>query len=270
MIKVGNTRRLGGIGARSLSPSSQRPFDAATLFAAGEFGYFFDPSDSANMFQNSAGTTAVTAYTDPIGYLTDLSGNGQHFTQATDASRLTWQADGSYSRVDANGINQFLERSVTMPAGKRQVTIGIAFKFDTLTGDAILAFGGGLGTGNWSLRYLQGGGRLYVKLSNAEVSIGAGVLQAGTAYILTLVLDNNNDGSVTPNITGKLNDEDITLQVANTVGDFQTGTHRILALGNGTQNSDGGINGMIVRYASSSEAELDGIRSLLNARIGAI
>lgn len=263
---------LAGALARTLNVTRRWPsatFDAATLFAAGEFGYFFDPSDSANMFQNSAGTTAVTAYTNPIGYLTDLSGNGQHFTQATDASRPTWQADGSYSRVDANGVNQFVGRSVTMPAGKRQVTIGIAFKFDTLTGDALLAIGGGLGTGNWSIRYIQGGGKLYVKLSNSELSIGAGVLQAGTAYILTLVMDNNRDGSVTPNVTGKLNDEDVALHLGNTVGDFQSGTHQILSIG-GAQSADGGINGMIVRYASSSEAELDSIRSWLNARIGAI
>lgn len=51
------------------------PFPAF-LFAAGEQGAWYDPSDFSTMFQDSAGTTPVTAVEQPVGLLLDRSKNG--------------------------------------------------------------------------------------------------------------------------------------------------------------------------------------------------
>lgn len=68
------TRQVGG-------------FSPATLFSAGEPGGWYDPSDLSTMFQDTAGTTPVTATGQTVGLLLDKSGRGNHLTQATAASR---------------------------------------------------------------------------------------------------------------------------------------------------------------------------------------
>lgn len=62
----------------------------ATMFAAGEQGIWLDPSDLTTLFQDSAGTTPVTAAGQPVGKVLDKSGRGNHATQATAASRPTY------------------------------------------------------------------------------------------------------------------------------------------------------------------------------------
>jgi len=54
------------------SPFS-RPFSPASFFANGEQGWWYDPSNFATLFQDSAGTTPVTAVEQPVGLQLDLS-----------------------------------------------------------------------------------------------------------------------------------------------------------------------------------------------------
>ena len=57
------------------------------LFLSGEQGAWYDPSDLTTLFQNSAGTTPVTAVEQPVGLMLDKSGRGNHASQSTSASR---------------------------------------------------------------------------------------------------------------------------------------------------------------------------------------
>lgn len=57
------------------------------LFAASEKGVWYDPSDLSTLFQDSAGTTPVTAVGQPVGKMLDKSGNGYHATQVTSTAR---------------------------------------------------------------------------------------------------------------------------------------------------------------------------------------
>lgn len=50
-------------------------------------GAWFDPEDMSTMFQDSAGTTPVTAMEQPVGKWLDKSGSGNHATQSITASR---------------------------------------------------------------------------------------------------------------------------------------------------------------------------------------
>jgi len=59
------------------------------LFGAGEQGAWYDPSDFSTMWQDSGKTTPVTAAGDPVGYISDKSGRGNHAFQTTSASRPT-------------------------------------------------------------------------------------------------------------------------------------------------------------------------------------
>lgn len=63
LISLALTKVYGGVAA--FSPSS--------LFASGEQGVWYDPSDLSTMFQDSAGTTPVTADGQPVGLILDKS-----------------------------------------------------------------------------------------------------------------------------------------------------------------------------------------------------
>jgi len=65
------------------------------LFANGEQGAWYDPSDLSTLYQDSAGTTPVTAVGQPVGLMLDKSGRGNHAGQPTATARPTLQADAS-------------------------------------------------------------------------------------------------------------------------------------------------------------------------------
>ena len=65
------------------------------MFAANEQGIWLDPSDFSTLFQDSTGTTPVTAVGQPVGKILDKSGRGNHATQSTAASRPTLQQDSN-------------------------------------------------------------------------------------------------------------------------------------------------------------------------------
>ncbi len=86
---------LAGGGAAAFSPSSLSPTS------------WYTPRTLSTMFQLSNGTTAVAVATDPIGYVTDLSGNARHAIQATAANRPLLPSTGNMLRSDfSNDILQ--------------------------------------------------------------------------------------------------------------------------------------------------------------------
>lgn len=99
----------------SFSDFDPTPFPAF-LFAAGEQGVWYDPSDLSTMFQDSAGTTPVTAVEQPVGRILDKSGRGNHATQATSASRPVLSARVNlltYSEQFENAVWGKTQSSVT-------------------------------------------------------------------------------------------------------------------------------------------------------------
>lgn len=81
--------------ALGVSTSGAAEWTPAALFAAGEQGAWYDPSDLSTMFQDSAGTTPVTAVDQPVGRINDKSGRGNHATQATATKRPMLKDDGT-------------------------------------------------------------------------------------------------------------------------------------------------------------------------------
>ena len=59
----------------------------AELFASGEQGVWYDPSDLSTLFQDAAGTIPVTGVEQPVGLMLDKSGRGNHASQATTTAR---------------------------------------------------------------------------------------------------------------------------------------------------------------------------------------
>lgn len=89
----------------------------AAMFASGEQGVWYDPSNLSSMFQDSAGTIPVTALGQPVGRILDQSGRGNHATQAMAAARPLLQQDAYGKRNLAfNGTSSFMNFPAITPA----------------------------------------------------------------------------------------------------------------------------------------------------------
>jgi hypothetical protein len=84
-----------GIGmAMRLNATKQTPTQRAiNILTSSGPGAWYDPSDLATLFQDSAGTTPVTAVEQPVGRILDKSGGGNHLIQPTATSRPTLKQD---------------------------------------------------------------------------------------------------------------------------------------------------------------------------------
>lgn len=79
------------------------------LFGASENGVLYDPSDFSTMFQDSAGTTPVTAVGQSVRKILDKSGNNNHAIQPTLTSAPILLQDGSgYYYLGFDGIDDCL------------------------------------------------------------------------------------------------------------------------------------------------------------------
>jgi len=70
-----------------------RAFSPLSLFSGGAPGAWYDPSDFSTLFQDSAGTTPVTAVDQPVGRMLDKSGYSNNALQTTSASRPLLKID---------------------------------------------------------------------------------------------------------------------------------------------------------------------------------
>lgn len=133
------------------TPTSKKSFTPAELFALGELGMWFDPSDLSSMFQDAAGTIPVTAANQQVGKILDKSGRGNHATQSTGASRPILRNSGAIWFLEFDGVNDFLvtgNASFTV-ASEMSVLAGVGKITDAAAG-TIAEFGSDVTTANGS------------------------------------------------------------------------------------------------------------------------
>ena len=90
----------GGGGTPSLTDQVQALF---TKYSG--VGGYWDLTDTATLFQDSAGTTPVTAASQPVGRVLDKSGQGNHFIQSAAASRPAYNGAG----ITPDGVDDFMQ-----------------------------------------------------------------------------------------------------------------------------------------------------------------
>jgi len=93
------------------------PADLTSLVA------WYDPSDLTTLFQDSAGTTPVTAAGQPVGLILDKSGNGRHASQATSTARPLLEDDGGKMCLKFDGVDDYLSTSAIDLTGTDKVTV---------------------------------------------------------------------------------------------------------------------------------------------------
>ena len=108
----------------------------AVFVAASAKGYMLRLDSAATLFQNSGGTGAVSSVSDPVGYATDLSGNGNHFTQTTAGNRALWNGTG----CDFDGAGDALTRAALDLSGRSHAYVVFAGQKTTGNNNACLMF----------------------------------------------------------------------------------------------------------------------------------
>lgn len=226
-VLAGQTNMLGRRLATGLT---SRPiaaivpvFTPASLFAGGEQGAWYDPSDLTTMFEDSAGTTAVhtpgngTADS-PVGRILDKSGRGNHATQSTSTARPTlsalynlltytedftngaWSAtgvtvtsnsvlapDGTTTadtlNANAGGGQHNLQRLSTNPA--KTVTFSCAFKYNNNQWIGIALFDTAWRTASFDIQNGTLGTAVSAGVTRTLTSLGDGWYRASITYTAT-------------------------------------------------------------------------------------
>lgn len=161
-------------------------FSPAVLFRAGEQGVWFDPSDFATMWQDSAGTTPVTATGQPVGKILDKSGRGNHATQGTAASRPTLQQDASgYYYLNFDGTDDGMATGSINFTGTDKMTViaGVHKASDAVFGTVVSLGGVYLGSKTSGQYEIQRNGGVSSYTSSAAFPAPhTGVVACGIDY----------------------------------------------------------------------------------------
>ena len=144
------------------------PFTPRKLFATGEQGVWYDPSDLSSMYQDAAMTIPVTANGDPVGAMMDLSGNGNHATQTVSASRPTYQTDGILHWLAFDGVDDWLSAEYAAVISQPN-TASVSFVMNNLSG-TVSVFGAITSSNsNRQLAYKGIGGERWFAGSTADL-----------------------------------------------------------------------------------------------------
>jgi hypothetical protein len=172
---TGSTLTLRGTGNVALTI-----FNPLTLFAAGEKGVWFDPTDISTLFQDAAGTIPVTAYGQKVGRISDKSGNGNHATQSNAAFQPTYQIDnegnpnltfsGSYTQLATRAIDftataQMMVGVGLHVVGSASAAAAIELGSDVNSVNGSFLFGAPSSTADHSL-YLRGTSTIAARVDN--------------------------------------------------------------------------------------------------------
>ena len=121
--------RLLATRLTAIASAVKRLFSPASLFRNSEQGVWYDPSDFSTLFQDSAGTTPVTAVEQPVGLMLDKSQGlvlGPELVTNGDFSNGStgwvldpgWTVSGGVASVNTPGAPRYLRQLGKLTVGK--------------------------------------------------------------------------------------------------------------------------------------------------------
>lgn len=239
----------------------------ALLFSNGEEGTWYDPSDTATLFQDTAGLTPVTSDGDPVRRMEDKSGNGNHAIAPSDAARPTYKTSGGLGWLEFNGV----DNSMAAPAidftvsDKITVFVGVHKASDAASG-TLVELSDGTAQGRFAIFAPSGAAANYFWRSrgNATVDITVTTYAAPITNVFTGIADISGDSSIV-RIDGS--------EITENTGDQGTGTFGNQPLNIGMRNAaqyplNGRIYGLITRSGLSSADEISAAESYISNKSG--
>ena len=241
------------------------------LFAAGEPGAWYDPSDFSTLFQDSAGITPVTAYGQSVGLMRDKSGRGNHASQATAGSRpVLTQDSGGHSYLAFNGTSSAMQTgSIDFTATDKMTVVAGVKKLNDATG-IIAELSATTDTTNPGSFVVHSASGVYVVAAArtaTNIRSYTGYTAPSSNVISTLVdFAVSGAGEITTRINA--------LAVSAGTGDAGTGPFGNYPLFIGARNAaslffNGNLYGLIVCGAQSNAAQITSSESYMNSKTGA-
>ncbi len=239
-------------------------FSPASLFAAGEEGSWYDPADLTTLFQNSNGTTAV-AVGDPVGYMGDKSGNGNHAIQATSTKRPTLQQDGSLYYLDFGGDDGLATSAIDFTGGD-QLTVCAGARKDINTTMVVAELSPNISGNNGAFRLASLANTWrYGAKGTSIVNVDATTYAANAVSVLTGLSDISTPVA-TIRVDGVQKATSSTSQGTGNLGNYPL---NIGARNNGgSLFLDGRIYGFVIRSVLSTGADLTNLEAYMAAKTG--
>lgn len=245
------------VGLGASASLTDTTFTPSVLFNNGEAGGWYDPSDISTLFQDTAGTTPVTAAGQSVALVKDKSGRGADLTQGTAASMPTYQVDASGKPyLNFDGSNDFYTSPAMTPAvAKAQVITGV-YKTSDAARSILLEYGPSATvatTGGFTINAPTTNGATnfnWVAAGTAAVALTATPYAAGTAFVLTGQMDIN-----APSTSIRMNSTSVGSST-NTLGTASIAS-KALYVGRRdgtTLPYNGRIYGLIVRFGANLTA----------------
>jgi hypothetical protein len=244
-----------------------------SLFASGEQGVWYDPSDFSTMFQDDAGTTPVTATGQTVGLILDKSGRGNHATQANLGRRPILQQDagGRYFLLFDGSDDSLVSSTITPGTNKAQVFAGVRKLSDVAAGIvAETSLSSATNNGTIGLLAPQAATASVGFNSRGTVVRGAVYTNAAVTAPVTTVLSGICEIS-TDTALLRLNGT----QVTQNIGDQGTGNYLAYPLyigrrGGTTIPFNGRLYSLIVRFGSNLDAgTITNAETWVNGKTGA-
>lgn len=249
-----------------------RGFSPLSLLAGAAALAWYDPSDLTTMFQDSAGTTPVTASGQPVGLIRDKSGLGYHASQTVSASRPTYTESAGKRYLVFDGVDDFLVTGTITPSvDKVQVFAGLR-KLSDAAAQIVAESGTGV-SGNT--------GRFYLAAPAAISSGRFDFLSKGTAQAVATVTGQPTPISVVATGLGDISGDRATLrlngvQVAQDTTDQGTGNYaaNVMYIGRRAGTTlpfNGQLHSLIMRWSSANltDGQIAQTETWVNQKTGA-
>jgi hypothetical protein len=257
--------------ANRLANVVPNPWTPALLFAAGEQGAWYDPSDFSTLYQDAAGTVPVTDVGQPVGKILDKSGRGHHATQTTATKRPLLQRDEFaryYLRFD--GVDDALvTNSIDFTATDKMTVVAGVRKLNTVAGFNSLVETGTNG--------INGFGVFTPDSNNSNYSffLKSNSRPTDNNYVspITNVIDVQYDCSLAISLQAKARINGTSVSTGNAglavSGPFANEPIYIGSRAGTSLPFNGNLYSLIIRGAQSSEAQIASAETYVNSKTGA-
>ena len=265
---------LIGIGA-GIPFIRRRGFSVGDLFANGEAGAWYDPSDFSTMFQDAAGTTPVTAVGQSVGKILDKSGRGNHATQSTLAYRPILRVDsyGNYYLETLGGNCRLVTSAFAMLSGKAIVAVGVQkdINYTTHTGSTgtAVSFGAvSTETGSFDLGFdIANDGVLFYRRGSGSFGAQGSASIGGEARVICATIDLSQTTHATENANLLVDNQHAVAEVYGSAdsGSGDLGTHT-LVIGGGVASLIGRIYQVIVRAGDFTASDISAVDQYISSK----
>jgi len=263
-----------GLGVNKLGVTNARGgFTPLALFASGEEGVWYDPSDLSTVFQQD-GTTATVPWTsgdildaNRVGKLVDKSGNGNDAIQTTLAKCPALKYVGGLYYLEFDGIDDGLQTSsIDFSSGdSMSVFTGVRKEVDETSVVAELSNNVAGTTGAFRFGSILGDKWRYTVRNTSTLNINASNYTAPQTNVVTS-LNDYGDPVTTIRVDGT--------QVASTTNNPGSGNFGNHALNVGARSGgaslqlDGRIYSLVVRNVLSSADDIASTEAYIAGKTG--